>query len=261
MEEGFDGFISKPVAPEKLEEKILEALPEAMIRPPVEEKAVLTSKRKNEPPEDLPMVEGMDWNFAWMHLPDMDILKDTLAEFYELLPVHKNKLDGMYQTLQSELVHASGPDGQKNAFDAYRIQVHSMKGAASTVGIIPLAGTAKILEFAAKDEDEDTITAVHGVFLREWMSYTGILYGVLGIGVEDGTKEAGTKEIFEELSADIVSALADMDIDQADAYMAKLKGYTFGDEADAILKELSAAVADLDEDAARETSERIKEML
>ncbi|MCR4798400.1 MAG: response regulator, partial [Lachnospiraceae bacterium] len=258
-EEGFDGFISKPVVADKLEEAIKDALPADLIKAPIEEKEA--PKKSAGMPDDLPMVEGLDWGFAWQHLPDLDVLKDTLAEFYELLPVHKKKLEGMYADILSEVEDPSSEEGLKNAFSAYRIQVHSMKGAAATIGIVPLAGAAKILEFAAKDEDPETIRSLHPIFIKEWMSYADKLYGVFDIGIDRTEKIPGTPEIFHEESEVIRQALEDMDIDAADEHMEKLKGYTFGEKADELMKELSAAVADLDEDAAAEIIASMQEYI
>ena len=68
--------------------------------------------------------------------------------------------------------------------ESYRIQVHAMKSLAATIGIVPLAGMAKILEYAAKDKKIDTIQASTMVFLEEWRSYNQKLKGVFGIGIE-----------------------------------------------------------------------------
>lgn len=58
------------------------------------------------------------------------------------------------------------------AFEAYRIQIHGMKGYAATVGIVPLTGMANILEYAARDRDMDSIRKMHDIFMRIWNSYS-----------------------------------------------------------------------------------------
>ena len=56
-----------------------------------------------------------------------------------------------------------------------------MKSLAATVGILPLSGVAKLLEYAAKDGNIEVVVSVTPVFLREWRSYRGKLQGVFGI--------------------------------------------------------------------------------
>lgn len=163
LAEGFDGFISKPIVSDKLEELIRRALPEELVMDASEGEDADEDDawvENNKLPENLPMIDGLDWNLAWLHLPDKEILMDTLRQFQELLPVHRDKLSAIYERLPEE-----------KAFSDYRIEVHGMKSAAALVGIVPLAGLAKILEFAARDKELDTIRSMHGIFLREWDSY------------------------------------------------------------------------------------------
>ncbi len=70
--------------------------------------------------------------------------------------------------------------------DSYRIQVHAMKSLAATVGILPLFGVAKILEYAAKDGNTDVMIAMTPAFLTEWRSYQDKLQGVFGIEADTG---------------------------------------------------------------------------
>ncbi|MBO6214534.1 MAG: response regulator, partial [Lachnospiraceae bacterium] len=140
MAEGFDGYLSKPVVADKLENVLREKLPKELMLPAPEGEGMGgDSGGANPVPEDLPSVDGLDWNFAWLHLPEREMLEDSVRQYYELIKVHAGKLQGFFEGLPDE-----------DALDNYRIQVHGMKSSAATIGIVPLAGMAKVLEYAAK---------------------------------------------------------------------------------------------------------------
>ena len=271
LEEGFNGFLSKPVAGEKLEKTIRHTLPDDMLRPaPAEDrKAGMVAESGAEQPDDLPDVEGLDWSFAWLHLPERELLEETVREFYELIPVHADKLDGMYATILTvrdaldngapvppeEPIRDLGdipdnlPDPLDDAFDAYRIQVHGMKSAAATIGIVPLAGMAKMLEFAARDHDMSVIDSMHNIFIDEWRRYHEKMTGVFGLGLDaDEEKEEAAPGMLLGYAMMLRTAMADMDIDSADEIMGKLKHLKFKEEIEALIPQLNMAVADINED-------------
>ncbi|MCR4999130.1 MAG: response regulator [Lachnospiraceae bacterium] len=244
---GFDGFVSKPIVFEKLEEALRETIPGEKQLPMPENMGQGSGEGGPSVPDDLPSVEGLDWSFAWLHLPGRDLLEESLKEFHTLIPVQSKKLEAMYQSLLSD-------GGSDESLESYRILVHAMKGLAATVGIIPLAGPAKILEFAAKDGKIDTIKQLHPVFIREWDSYSEKLMGVFGIGeASTEEKQSGNLAVLKKLSDIIVEALNRMDIDRADKAVAKLQQFTFGEAADALVPTLVGAVTDIDEQSARDT--------
>ncbi|MCR4897435.1 MAG: response regulator [Lachnospiraceae bacterium] len=244
LDEGFSGFLSKPILFEKLLDALHQYLP-ADKQFPLPEDAEQPMEGGNPLPDNLPMVEGLDWEVAWLRLPAMDLLKGGLADFYELLPAQSRKLSGQYDDLL-----ASGSD---EAYDAYRIQVHAMKGSANTLGLFPLGGMAKVLEFAARDHQLERIVSLHPTFIEEWDSYKEKLRGVFDLGTADAAeKEQAEDWMLETFLTSLSSAMADMDVDTADEILAKMKGYHFSDTVDARIPDLAAAVTALDEDAVNE---------
>ena len=247
---GFDGFLSKPIVSAKLEEVIREYLPTEKILPVPEEEREekgrgIYQSYQGAPLDDLPVIDGLDWEFAWLHLPDKELLESALKEFYTILALHADKLDDMKDKLPDTL-------------DEYRIHVHGMKSAAASVGILPLAGMAKVLEFAARDKNIDKILSLHSIFISEWRSYREKLHGVFGIGEESDTRrEEASSDIVSALLSMIQSALENMDIDGADQAMEKLSSYQLIKEAMDELEKLKAAVADLDEAAAEKIAKNI----
>ena len=231
ISEGFDGFLSKPVVPDKLEDMIKKALPEELVHePPVQpqETEVL-----EDLPEGIPQVDGIDWDYAWLHLPDMELLGYTVKEFYSQIGTAADKLEQAYLQITEP--------GQA---DRYRIQVHAMKSLAATIGIIPLAGTARILEYAARDGKTDIIMSVTPVFLDEWRSYHQKLQGVFGIDATDGM-DVTDYSVIQALLEMLRISMQEMDTSQADQYMASLQSYRYPDEISSNIIKLADAVTNL----------------
>lgn len=240
LEAGFDGFLSKPILSDKVEAALKENLPPELILPAPEdsEAAQENNPSLSSPPEDLPIVDGLDWTFAWQHLPDEEMLSETLKQFYELLSIQANKLDDMYRNISEE-----------GMMDSYRIHVHGMKGLAATVGIIPLAGTAKLLEFAARDGQMDIIDSLHTIFIDEWVSYRVKLEGVFGIGEDEPEGEDLPMAPYRPTLARLEmlrQAMDEFDIDQGDEIVAELKKFRYPESVSGIIGQLSGAVADID---------------
>ncbi|MBR1444585.1 MAG: Hpt domain-containing protein, partial [Firmicutes bacterium] len=140
----------------------------------------------------------------------------------------------------------------ENDINNYRIQVHGMKSSAATVGIIPLAGMAKRLEFAARDGELDVIEKMHGIFISEWLSYKEKLTGVFGIGESDAALPPADIEQTKTILALLRSAMEEFEFDEADSLMLDLNNFSYESEIQEKMNELSAAVTDLDSDSAEE---------
>lgn len=262
LSEGFDDFLSKPIVPDKLENMIISRLPESLLK-----EAAAGSKKTVPPagiggqvdsldtlpqvdgPDTLPQVDGLDWQYAWMHLPDMELLAYTVREFYGQIDHSADRLEAFYS-------HISEP-GQT---EQYRIQVHAMKSLAATVGILPLSGVAKLLEYAAKDGNIEVIVSVTPVFLREWRSYRGKLQGVFGIE-EAAEKEAADSAVILALVEMVRFSVQEMDIDEADRIMAQLQGYAYPDRIGGGIQKLAEAVTSLDAETVEACAAALAEQL
>ena len=250
LAEGFDGFLSKPIVSGKLEEIIRSNLPAELVTPvegtPPERSGIGQSSDTGV--EDLPVVDGLDWYYAAMHLPEMNVLAESVREFVTLIPTQAGKLAKAYEQIPA----AEG-------FEAYRIQVHGMKSSAATVGIVPLAGMAKLLESAAKDCDEEAVHRMHELFLREWNAYTDKLDGVFGIGEDAGAKKpAADMAQVGAMIDEIIAAMEDFDVDTADSLVGELSEYAYDEMVQPLIQEIRAAVTDLDEDRVRELKEKLE---
>lgn len=231
LSEGFDDFLAKPIVPEKLESLIRNMLPEELLAEAVPQEE---SDGQEDCLEELPPVDGLDWQYAWMHLPDRELLEYTVKEFYAQIDSAADRLEQAY----ARIAEAGQPE-------QYRIQVHAMKGLAATVGILPLSGVAKLLESASRDGDLETVVSVTPAFLAEWRSYGTKLHGVFGIGSAARQQITDTSVIAALLEM-IRLSMQELDIDRADQLMGELQAYAYPDEIEQNIRKLAEAVTNLD---------------
>ena len=246
LTEGFDDFLSKPIVPDKLESMIQKMLPEELLHETVEKTEGPSKDASAFCLEELPVVEGLDWNYAWLHLPEEELLAYTVKTFYEQIDYAADRLEQIQEQSRAA-----------DYLEQYRIQVHAMKGLAATVGIIPLAGIARVLEAAAKDGKIEIITALTGVFLEEWRSYRIKLQGVFDIGSADGAKKDADYSVIQALVEMVRISMQELDIDQADQLMGQLRAYEYPDKINQNIEKLMEAVTNLDSEGA----DRLAELL
>ena len=253
LSEGFHAFLSKPIVPEKLEEIILELLPEELLVFDIEEEDTGDQGQPSGETSaemsaelDLPTVEGIDWNYGLIHLRDAQLLKDTVIDFYRTIDSEADSLQQHYEAL----------DEDEKALDFYRIKVHAMKSSAALIGAAPLSGVARLLEYAAKDANLEVIHSVTPVFLADWRSYKQKLQYCVPKEekhiIEDMT-------VVIELLKRLELAMEDMDIDASDEIMDEIRAYEFSDEVQPLIEKLGTAVVNLDGEETTDLVEKILE--
>ena len=302
LAEGFDAFLSKPIHPEKLEQMILKLLPRELIQFESEEEVpeegqesdglmaeagvavgagTIADPQEEEEDMGLPPVEGIDWGYARVHLPDRELLLATVRDFYKILSSEADSLDGFY--------HKRNEDPK--AVTDYRIKVHSMKSSANLIGAVGLGGMAKQLEYSARDLDLSGMEALHHIFLTEWRAYEEKLKGIAETEenkkpllkkdrrlkdsqIEDDQrkdtqiKAAQTEDEQIEYARveydgieyiritgyldQMLAAVEDMDMDGMDEAMAQLESFSYEGEEAALIRQLSAAVTNMDTDRVTE---------
>ena len=236
LSEGFDDFLSKPIMPDKLETMIQTMLPEKLLQSVTKSTQKLSQQTADNEMhlEDLPVVEGLDWNYAWLHLPDMELLAYTVKAFYDQIGTAADCLERAY-----------GQISNIDQLESYRIQVHAMKSLAATIGILPLSGVARVLESAAKDGKIEVILSMTTIFLEEWRSYRQKLQGVFGIGTKIG-KQITDYSVIQVLVEMVRLSMQEMEIDRADELMKQLHEYDFPAEIEQNIQKLAEAVTNLD---------------
>ena len=250
LKEGFDDFLSKPIQPEKLEKMIIDWLkPELIIS---EEEALEITDKEEESKETketpLPVIEGVDWESALLHLPDKEILLETVYDFYSTMNGEADFLQQCYENLEDN----------EEILESYRIKVHAMKSSSALIGIAGLSEKAKTLEFAARDGKKDIIYEMTEDFLKEWRSYKE----KLSVCIQEEEKEEITDTVVITQRLDSLREAMDiMDIDMADEIMKELRAYQYSDEISEKMDSLGAAVVNLDVEAAEAVIDEIVSLM
>ncbi len=251
IKHGFCDYLPKPIIPHKLEVLVFELLDPKLItnyqkeeikeeeEPKVEQvikpKADDSVSEVTKETTTLPMIDGLDYNYAGLHFPDQESMIETICFLTTVMKSDADEIQRYYEEIE-----------QEENLSQFAIKVHSMKNSVSTIGIIPLAGLAKILEDAARKEDIAQIHTLTPVFMEKWEWYRQLLDKNFGIKAEE--KKAGdpdSKEI-KELFARLREAAQEMDIDLLDDIMKEIDGYWFGPEYEEQLQKLRLAVMNFD---------------
>ena len=243
ISEGFDDFMSKPIRPDKLEKMIKELLSARDLENNCGEKTTSIQEKDN----DLPSIEGVNWDIAIEHLVDKELVIETIGDFYSTMSVEKDYLRKCYDNIEDE-------EMLKN----YRVKVHAMKSSLALIGITGLSEKAKALEMAAADADRRYILEHTDEFLHEWELYTERLAVIVPQAVAkievDYTK-------IKDMLNDLKSAMNEMDIDVSDDIMKSLKAYEYKSEIAEKIDSLAVAVVNLDVDSVTDIIEEIIERI
>lgn len=255
LKEGFDSFLSKPIIPHKLEKMLMQFLPEDKITyekrtgdsqmgMPGNEGAGSGQAEESTQIDVLPQLDGIDWEYALLHLKDIGILKDTVDNFYRSMDQEADELTQFFQMLQ-----AAQGEQQREGMKQFEVKVHSMKSAAAMIGAVSLSGVARMLEYAAKGGEEEVILAVAPVFLREWRKMKEILKSCVETAAEEAEADKPMADFNVLLSQirQIGDAMRDMDIDRADEMVVQIQKFRYPELLAPVVEKLGNAVANIDE--------------
>lgn len=154
MQEGFSGFLTKPIITEKLDAVICKYLPEKLL---IYKNGTREASAETESQQvSLQPLEEFDWEAAMRILQDESVLIETLQDFAEFLPQIRDELDLYMDTID-----------EKESLDHYRISVHSLKSSAATIGAILLSKLARLLEEAAANGNLQRLHTLHPILQEE----------------------------------------------------------------------------------------------
>ena len=251
LAEGFCDYLKKPVDADKLENLLAGLIPE-------EKKHVVsvadTAKDIVSVGDELPYIEAIDWAHALMKLGDEKLLRVLVSDFSAMSLNDIKVLNEMFLELQS---------GKKEAFDAFRIKVHSMKSVAATIGADHIAGIAKYLEYAAKDYEHDTIDRLMPLFYREWSKLKVEIDEAFEFNKteeKENLKSIDSSELNMFLDA-LNEAMDESDVDRADAVIEELELYSFPTEQTEILEAIKLHVLNIDADQCQKSISKWKEII
>ena len=247
---GFDGYLSKPIDPKKME---------TIIRKFIDKERILSIEKADpekagpesagpESAVELPDLSSFIWDYARLYIPDEQVLV--------------NLLNGFLQTLSDRRREWSAFCEDAAAFDIekFRIQVHSLKGLSATVGAVSISGLSRILETAARNRNVDKMKCLLPVLMDEMEVAEQELASVTAIkkqiNEEKGTESPDPEELTFLIKL-LMEAMKKFDFDEADRLAGKLRMDFHEGVYQENVEKLLDAVRDLDDKKAVEIGQKI----
>lgn len=182
LNEGFDGFVSKPVEIEELERVLKHVLPKSSITYTdeyagnIEEEAEPEVEQpvKEEPVAD-PFTKlkesGIDTDAGLKYcVNDKEFYKSLLIQF-------ANESDEKIPLIKKYFA--------EHDWHNYEILVHALKSTSKMIGLMDLSEKSKALEMAAKEEKEDFITDNHEEVIKIYSRVTADIKDQFNVGSKD----------------------------------------------------------------------------
>lgn len=250
LREGFWGYLTKPIIPDKLEGAILDTLdPSMLVEVQDEEIAPQTEEKSaNWDTSEFPPIEGVDWEYAKLHFAQKELLLEIIKSFSFGLSGGIKQVSEYYERLQA--------NREDECINDFRILVHSNKSSANMCGIIPLAGLSATLEYAARDGRVDTILDMTPHYIAECEKYKAYLDEAFGFAMQNGDKAIDPEEIRQILS-ELMEAADAFDVKGMDACMERLTDFCFEGELKEAEMHLGQLVANLETDRMAKVVEQI----
>lgn len=162
MKLGFDGYISKPVDPIKLEKTVLALLPKELVKPYVEEpKHENLTHTADLTTNYIDRAVGLKYSGG-----SEEIYFEIMKAFAEAAEENTANLENTFEN-----------EDWKN----YAVYVHSLKSTSLTIGAAEVSELAKKLEFAAKNGEADVIKAEHGRLMEMYRGLVAEIDAVIGL--------------------------------------------------------------------------------
>lgn len=251
IDAGFTDYLSKPIIPEKLEKLIADYLPEEKMKIGQRTESKKTSIKYQE---SLPMIEGVDWEYARLHLGNSDAILTTVENVYNAIDLDADELAGYYGRIVDNREDT-------DAIDAFRIKIHSLKSTATLLGFLPIAGTAATLEYAARDGEIEKVVEMASYFISDYRAFKLKLKEVVGQKDDSEKIEITDKDEVAGYVQELIDNISVFDVHGADLALEKVKQYKYNNDIDNLISKLSGAVSNLDIDKVEALGAELKDMI
>ena len=157
---GFDGYLSKPIMVDDIENTLKKYLPATEAKAPAEEIPKQTgSSLSIEKARSLGLNTEAGIGFA---CGDESFYLELLGDYVDSIPEKSADLTSYLDN---------------GDLENYEILVHSLKSGAKTIGADELSEQAKALEFACKDKNADFVKENHEPFIKALKEFAGKIKG------------------------------------------------------------------------------------
>ena len=254
MNEGFTGYLTKPIVPQKLEKTVHDNIAAELVIEISESVSDGVTDRQIQKDDlsELPRVEGIDWDYAYSHFNDVNLLSEIVKDFIATLASFVNELRDYYEAI------VETQDEQK--LHLFEVRIHSMKSAATMIGLLPIAGTAATLEYAARDRRLEVVIDMTPAFLAECERYQMILSDAFFKNDSVKISDWSVDEVVKKIDL-LESETQQFNIRTMDDAMNAILQYEFSDDVSLLVTNLRGYVANLEVDKITETTNAIKAIL
>ena len=235
LSEGFDDYLTKPIDTGRLEDMLIECLPEEKVTISGDDADQDTAEKEEEPlPEWLLGREGLDTEAGVKNSGGTSEYLTVLEGFYAAISAKAEEIESYYR--QGDI---------KN----YTIKVHALKSSARIIGAVELSAKAGRLEDAGNENNTDFIKEHTDDLLKQYRAYIEILSPV-------AEKSEDQPEIPPYMLADAYAALSEiaevMDFDTARMIMESIQEYRLPSEDEKRFGEIRAKLSQMDWDGIKE---------
>jgi len=177
LNEGFDGFVSKPIEIDGLERVMKQVLPKSLVTFETEgeskEKTEEKAEDKTSYASDMVKLHhtlkeyGVDTDSGIRYcMGDREFYKTLLIQFATESFEKKEMIEGYFK---------------KRDWHNYEIYVHALKSTSKMIGAMELSEMAKGCEFAAKEGREDYIIDHHDNLMKRYDKVSGVICDIYGV--------------------------------------------------------------------------------
>ncbi|WP_051598588.1 hybrid sensor histidine kinase/response regulator [Selenomonas ruminantium] len=230
IEAGFNDYLTKPIDTEKLEDMLLDYLPQEKLQAAGHEE--VRGQNELDLPESLAPLKDAGWlDFA------IGIKNSGSVEAYlPLLKIFYESIDEMAQAIE-------GFYADRNIKD-YTIKVHALKSSARIIGAKEFGEEAQLLENAGKAGNMDYIRAHHENFIETYRGFKVQLAKVFegGLLAAENEKPEADMELMEAVYEELLAAAEEMDSDRLEEIIAEMDDYRIPETEVELYKKIKQAV-------------------
>ena len=224
LAEGFDDYLSKPVDYAKLEDMLMEHLPDDALMPEGSIFAYEITKPKEEKPEEIPeyltKIEEIDTKEGLKNSGSVEQYLSLIKIFYNDMDRNIGNLNSLYES---------------DSMQEYQVSVHAMKSSAWLIGAFELGEKARMLEEACKRSDMEYIGSHHDDYISDLEKFRGVLTETFAGAEDSGDKPIADSAFIQKKYSEIKEAAEIMDCDVLDDVFEELSGYSIeGEDADKV---------------------------
>ncbi len=234
LSEGFDDYLTKPIDPEKLENMILNLLPEDKIRKPGEKAKpaanAMAETAKGKPKASEPELEKEDTSENDEAMAKIiEVLRgQDLIDIYEGIENSGSaesylSMLKIFHRLNDE--HAAELERlySEGNIDEYTIKVHSVKSSGRIIGAYEFGEKAQLLENAGKEGNTEYIEANHNELIKDFRRLKEIIAPLFP---KKKDKPEADRELLRDVLKEIKSASEEMNCEKIESALERIEKFS-----------------------------------